>query len=152
PNSTSATKAAAGRQTLPRDQASGHLVLHHDGYGFVVLDTPLPQIDGDIFIPRDAIEDAMHGDHVVAKILPRSTGARAEGRILRVLDRAHPTVVGQFRYGSGSRANIVVPYDARMQQHIEIPPGQELTAGLAQKLGLGGADERGPRTRRLPHL
>jgi ribonuclease R len=137
---------------LSRDQATGRLVLHHDGYGFVVLDAPAPQFDGDIFIPRDAIEDAMHGDHVAIKILPRSSGARAEGRILRVLDRAQPTVVGLFHYGSGSRANYVVPYDARMQHHIEIPPGQELTPGLAKKIGLSGTDERSLRGRRIPHL
>ena len=94
----------------------------------------------------------MHGDHVAVKILPRSSGARAEGRVLRVLDRAQPTVVGLFHYASGSRANYVVPYDARMQHHIEIPPGQELTPGLAQKLGLSGADERSLRGRRIPHL
>src|SRR5262249_19073407 len=147
-----ASKVLANQVGLPRDQASGRLVLHHDGYGFVVLDTPNPQIDGDIFIPRDAIEDAMHGDSVVVKILPRSTGARAEGRILRVLDRARPTVVGVFRYGSGSRANVVVPYDARMQQHIQIPHGQELTAGLAKNLGFSGTDERSLRGRRIPHI
>jgi len=145
-------RAPVSQPVNARDQASGRLVLHHDGYGFVVLDTPDRQIDGDIFIPRDAIEDAMHGDHVVVKILPRGAGARAEGRILRVLDRAHPTVVGLFRYGPGSRANVVVPYDARLQQHIEIPPGQELTTGLAKKLGFSGADERSMRSRRIPHL
>jgi len=145
-------RAPVSQPVNARDQASGRLVLHHDGYGFVVLDTPNRQIDGDIFIPRDAIEDAMHGDHVVVKILPRGAGARAEGRILRVLDRAHPTVVGLFRYGAGSRANVVVPYDARLQQHIEIPPGQELTTGLAKKLGFSGADERSMRSRRIPHL
>src|SRR5213594_2577164 len=84
-----------------RDEIKGRLVLHHDGYGFVVPDSPRPQLDGDVFIPRDAVEDAMHGDHVLAKIqhLGGITGAqRAEGRILRVLDRAHPTFVGLFRY------------------------------------------------------
>ncbi len=155
PSSASAinqSRPPANQPSLSRDQATGRLVLHHDGYGFVVLDTPAPQFDGDIFIPRDAIEDAMHGDHVAVKILPRSSGARAEGRILRVLNRAQPTVVGLFHYASGSRANYVVPYDARMQHHIEIPPGQELTPGLARKLGLSDAEERNPRGRRIPHL
>ncbi len=121
-----------------RDEISGRLVLHHDGYGFVVPDTPMPQFAGDIFIPRDSVEDAMHGDRVVAKILRIGSGPgpqRAEGRIVRVVGRAHPTVVGQFRVGS--RGNSVLPYDARMQHAIEIPPGQELTAELASKFGLG---------------
>jgi exoribonuclease R len=136
-----------------RDEVKGRLVLHHDGYGFVVPDTPVPQLDGDVFVPRDAIEDAMHGDRVVVKIqrVGGVTGARrAEGRIVRVLGRAHPTVVGLFRYGA--RGNVVLPYDARMQQEVEIPPGQELTHGLAKKLGFSDADERSTRGRRIPRL
>jgi ribonuclease R len=150
PNSAEASQAGGGQLAVGRDQATGRLVLHHDGYGFVVLDTPAPQIDGDVFIPRDAIEDAMHGDHVLVKIMQRTGGARAEGRIVRILGRAHPTVVGLFRYAS--RVNVVIPYDARMQHEIEIPPGQELTAGLAKKLGFSGSDERSLRGRRIPHI
>jgi ribonuclease R len=136
-----------------RDEVKGRLVLHHDGYGFVVPDTPLPQVDGDIFIPRDAVEDAMHGDHVLARIQRTSDRAgaqRAEGRIVRVLGRAHPTVVGLFRYGP--RGNVVLPYDTRMQHQVEIPPGHELTLGLAKKLGYSGIDERSLRGRRIPRL
>jgi ribonuclease R len=136
-----------------RDEVKGRLVLHHDGYGFVVPDTPVPQLDGDVFVPRDAIEDAMHGDRVVVKVqrVGGVTGARrAEGRIVRVLGRAHPTVVGLFRYGA--RGNVVLPYDARMQHEVEIPPGQELTQGLAKKLGFSDAEERSTRGRRIPRL
>jgi len=143
-------------QTPPlagRDEVKGRLVLHHDGYGFVVPDSPMPQLDGDVFIPRDAIQDAMHGDHVLAKIqrLGGVTGAqRAEGRIIRVLDRAHPTVVGLFRYGA--QHNVVLPYDVRIQHEIEIPRGHELTPGLAKKLGFSGTDETSLRLRRIPRL
>jgi ribonuclease R len=136
-----------------RDEVKGRLVLHHDGYGFVVPDAPLPQVDGDIFIPRDAIEDAMHGDHVLVRIqrVGGFSGAqRAEGRIVHVLGRAHPTVVGLFRYGS--RNNIVLPYDTRIQHEIEILPGDELTPALKQKLGVAHSKESGARGRRLPRL
>jgi ribonuclease R len=147
-----------GRRPQPstlgdRDEVRGRLVLHHDGYGFVVPDAPMPQLDGDVFIPRDAIQDAMHGDHVLAKIqrLGGVTGAhRAEGRILRILGRAHPTVVGLFRYGT--QQNVVLPYDVRIQHEIEIPRGKELTPGLWKKLGFSGADETSIRLRRIPRL
>src|SRR5258705_2762105 len=136
-----------------RDEVKGRLVLHHDGYGFVVPDSPMPQLDGDVFIPRDAIQDAMHGDHVLAKIqrLGGVTGAqRAEGRILRILGRAHPTVVGLFRYGT--QQNMVLPYDVRIQHEVVIPRGNELTPGLWKKLGFSGADETSIRMRRIPRL
>jgi ribonuclease R len=136
-----------------RDEVKGRLVLHHDGYGFVVPDAPMPHLDGDVFIPRDAIQDAMHGDNVLAKIqrLGGITGAqRAEGRIIRILGRAHPTVVGLFRYGT--QHNVVLPYDVRIQHEIEIPRGNELTPGLWKKLGFSGGDETSLRLRRIPRL
>jgi ribonuclease R len=124
----------------------GRLVAHQDGYGFVVLDAPVPGMDGDLFIGRDAIGDAMHGDRVLARIARRDRGGRAEGRIARVLERAHSTVVGLFRYGASG--NTVAPYEARLTE-IVIPPGEEMPAALAAKLGI--ARPANPRAR-LPQL
>lgn len=135
-----------------RDEIKGRLVLHQDGYGFVVPDVALPNVDGDIFIPRDHVEDAMHGDTVIAKIsrLSGMPGARrAEGRIVRIVGRAHPSVVGLFRYNS--RGCIVVPYDPRVQHEIELLPGEELTPSLREEL-LGGKKDSVGRGKRLPHI
>ena len=156
--------ADARSEPAARDELKGRLVLHHDGYGFVVPDVPMPQLDGDVFIPRDAVEDAMHGDHVLARLQrvsesrgrdfrvagSRGGGQRAEGRIVRVLGRAHASVVGLFRYGP--RGNVVLPYDNRIQHEIEIPPGDELTSALRAKLGVAEAKDGGARGRRSPHL
>ena len=153
PTAGSRNPAARPGSLASRDQVTGRLVLHHDGYGFVVLDLPVPQLSGDVFIPRDAIEDAMHGDRVQVKItrIGGLAGAqRAEGRIVRILGRAHPTVVGLFRYGP--RGNVVLPYDVRMQHEVEIPAGHELTPALMTKLGLSGSVEKGARAKRLPRL
>ncbi len=132
------------------NQLTGRLVAHRDGYGFVVPDTPRKDLEGDLFIGRDAIGDAMHGDHVLASIERRKRfgdgAGRAEGRILRVINRAHTTIVGLFRYGP--RGNTVLPYEARVTQEIIIPPGDELTPALQGKFG-----EHPPRRGlRLPEL
>ena len=145
--------AKPASQALARDEIKGRLVLHHDGYGFVVPAIPVPQLDGDLFIPPSGIEGAMHGDQVVARIKPAYgvTGTRrAEGTIVRILGRAHASVVGLFRYGS--RGNTVQPYDVRIQNEIEIPAGDELTPALREKLGLPGLNEPGARLKRLPEL
>src|SRR5436309_15121255 len=95
----------------------------------------------------------MHGDHVLVKIQPRGgvPGAeRAEGSIVRILDRAHPTIVGLFRYGA--QGNVVLPYDTRIQHEVVIPPGHELTPDLAKKVGWSGLDQRGLRGRRIPRI
>src|SRR5579859_5590519 len=146
-------KREQGQPRKPASGVSGRLVLHQDGYGFVIPDEPIPNIEGDIFIPRHATEDAMHGDQVVVEISRRgfsSEGQRIEGRIVRVLNRAHPSVVGLFRYGP--HGNVVLPYDTRIHHQVEIPPGQELTAALRKKLGFATAEEATARARRLPQL
>ena len=114
-----------------RNVVSGRLIGHRDGFGFVVPDAPLAENDQDIFIPPDGMSSAMHGDRVevrVVRSIPRlrdgSEGSvRLEGRILRVTERAHRTVVGEFR--CGGRYNYVIPYDHRIPMEIIIPRGQE---------------------------
>ncbi|HYL09213.1 MAG TPA: RNB domain-containing ribonuclease [Candidatus Acidoferrales bacterium] len=147
-------RAPGGPPVRPADPnlITGRFVAHRDGYGFVVPEKPIPEMEGDLFIGRDALGDAMHGDRVLARIERRSRPAagtamlRAEGRILRVLDRTHLTVVGLFRYGA--HGNTVLPYDVRLLHEIIIPPGQELTPALRAKLGFpeaSAAKHTGPR-------
>jgi len=146
-------EAQASRGGQAGKGISGRLVLHQDGYGFVIPEEPIPNIEGDIFIPRHAVEDAMHGDRVAVEIRRTgfsAEGQRIEGRIVRVLNRAHPSVVGLFRYGP--HGNVVLPYDTRIHHQVEIPPGQELTAALRKKLGFAAAEEATTRGRRLPRL
>ncbi len=135
-----------------RDEIKGRLVLHQDGYGFVVPNVALRNVDGDIFIPRDYVEDAMHGDTVIARLVRLSgvPGARrAEGRIVRIVGRAHPSIVGLFRYTA--QGCIVVPYDPRVQHDVELSPGEELAPALRDQL-LGGKREQPGRGKRLPHI
>jgi ribonuclease R len=130
---------------------SGRLVAHRDGYGFVVPDSPIPRVEGDLFISRDNISDAMHGDHVLARIERRRADGRAEGRIVQILERQHPSVVGLFRYGP--HGNYVLPYDTRILHEVLIPPGEELTPALRQQMRTTAGDSQGPARRaRLPEL
>ncbi|HTU34390.1 MAG TPA: VacB/RNase II family 3'-5' exoribonuclease [Candidatus Acidoferrum sp.] len=129
--------------------AAGRMVAHRDGYGFVVPDAPIPGIDGDLFIPRDNMNDAMHGDRVLARVAHRRPDGRAEGRVVQILEREHPTIVGLFRYGP--HGNHVLPYDVRIHHEVFIPAGQELTPELLQKIGTSTNDTAAARTR-LPEL
>src|SRR6185436_1086804 len=72
----------------------------------------------------EAAERAMHGDRVIVRIARIEAGGRADGEIVKVLKRAHPTVVGEFKIGR--RGCYVVPADGRISQWIEIPDGMEL--------------------------
>ena len=83
--------------------------------------------DDDIFIPPNEINGAMQGDQVLVEVEPPKADGRRQGRIVRVLERRNPTVVGIFHYArsTGRMGHSVVPFDERMTQHILIPAGQE---------------------------
>src|ERR1700691_4250510 len=99
---------SAGSASTRDNLIAGRLTMHRDGYGFVI---PNPEqglkIDGDVFIPPPAIGTAMHGDQVLVEVARkrefpgsparagfRGAGVRVEGRIVRVLTRGNPSVVG----------------------------------------------------------
>src|SRR5258708_6131382 len=128
------------RYALPQSAADkagknavvGRLPRHRDGFGFVTPDSSslTPHIksllSGAIFIPPHLIGNAMHGDRVLVDIAAIRPDGRAEGRIVRPVVRAHPTVVGTFHYGS--RHNYVRPIDSKITQEIVIPTGAEIPA------------------------
>src|SRR3984885_7555949 len=129
----------------------GRIVAHRDGYAFLVPDSPMPRVEGDLFIGRDGLGDAMHGDRVLARIERRRADGRAEGRVVQIIERQHPTLVGLFRYGP--QGNVVLPYDTRILHEVLIPPGDELTPELREKLGAAGEKESlASRRVRLPEL
>lgn len=100
----------------------GTLSVIRGGDGFV-----LPEDGGqDIFIPQSLLESGMDGDQVVARIEARPRGRNPEGRVIKVLKRAHPTVVGTFR--EAKRFGYVDPLNERLTRDILIPAGEEGTA------------------------
>ena len=101
----------------------GRLQTHPAGYGFV---TPERSLDagGDIYIPAPHLTEAMHGDRVVVRIERIKDGGRAEGRIIRILERINSVLVGRYdRDDSGM--GYVSPFDRRVLMDIVVPPGQE---------------------------
>jgi len=136
------TQIDSDRYAIPRADSgknlvAGKLSLHRDGFGFVTPDQTRETADpglsvsrsvrariaGDIFIPPHAVGSAMHGDRVLVEVTEIRYDNKAEGRILRTVHRAHPSVVGIFHYGR--RENHVVPIDQRVSREILIPQGME---------------------------
>jgi ribonuclease R len=132
--------ASAGKNMIV-----GRLSMHRDGYGFVLPDPKSldarfkSRLAGDIFIPPPFIGSAMHGDQVLVEVGTIRPDGRAEGRIIRSVNRAHTTVVGTFHYGS--RHNYVTAIDDKIRQEIVISPGleypEENFASTASESGAG---------------
>ncbi|WP_233581280.1 ribonuclease R family protein [Acidipila sp. EB88] len=116
------------RRAETRDNLiAGRLDLHRDGFGFVRV--PGDKSSGqasDIFIPPPEINGAMPGDQVLVELAPGRRGAdadRRQGRIVRVLTRRNPTIVGIFHYAKNPRqlGHQVVAFDEKLTQPILIP-------------------------------
>ncbi|MEA2261302.1 MAG: ribonuclease, partial [Acidobacteriaceae bacterium] len=85
---------AAARNNL----LAGRLDVHRDGFGFVRPETRQAGGDDDIFIPPNEMNGAMQGDQVLVELAPPRPDGRHSGRIVRILSRRNPTVVGIFHY------------------------------------------------------
>jgi ribonuclease R len=145
-----------------KDLVLGRLTMHRDGFGFVIpdLSSASPalksRLSGDIFVPPHAVGSAMHGDRVLVEVVNFRNDGRTEGRILRPVDRAHPTVVGIFHHGS--HHNYVKPIDQKISQEIVIPHGQEFptessaaqssVAGRRSSATADGAETAGKKSER----
>lgn len=110
-----------------REFAAGRVSIHRDGYGFLIPDKPVPGVIGDIYLAKDATRGAMHGDRAVVRVTHTGERGRTEGEVRKVLKRAHPAVVGEFRITR--RGMFVVPHDERLRDWIEIP--QDMAIPLA---------------------
>ena len=102
------------------DVVVGRIVTHPRGFGFVVPDKPAEGLEGDLYIAGSNLNQAMHGDRVVARIERIGNDGRAEGRILRILTRGAQTIVGRFD-GEAKGSGFVVPFDRRLVMDVEIP-------------------------------
>jgi ribonuclease R len=108
----------------------GRLQTHQAGYGFVTPERPL-DAGGDIYISGPHLNEAMHGDRVVVRIERIKDGGRAEGRIIRILERSNEWIVGRYDRDDDGMG-YVVPFDRRVLMDIFVPPGQEGGASPAE--------------------
>src|SRR5215471_4588336 len=109
------------RYVLPAeaDLVTGKLSVHPAGYGFLTLEKPG---EPDVFIAAENIGTAMHGDRVVARVSPEAPAGRIkgrrEGRVIRILERIHDTMVGTLQ--RSRNFYYVVPDDPRFVHDIYV--------------------------------
>src|SRR5215831_19278507 len=96
----------------------GTIIVHRDGYGFVIPKEKIEGIDSDIFIPSVLTGSAMNGDKVKVEITHRKPGGRAEGRVAAIESRARETIVGQLRWDG--RVFFVAPNDEKLPAKVLI--------------------------------
>jgi len=113
------------RYVLPAeaDLVAGKLSIHQAGFGFL---TPEKPGEPDIFIAAENTGTAMHGDRVVVRISQDAPygriRGRREGRVIRILERAHDTIVGTLQHSRNFY--YVVPDDPRLVHDVYVSPRQ----------------------------
>src|SRR5262245_52573132 len=124
------------RYVLPgeADLVTGKLSVHPAGYGFLTSEKPG---EPDVFIAAENVGVAMHGDRVVARISPEPPAARIkgrrEGRVIRILERAHDTIVGTLQ--RSRNFHYVVPDDPRFVHDVYVRPQEDRRSQTAATLG-----------------
>ncbi len=138
---TEGERGPSGLRGTRESLVAGKLDLHRDGYGFVRPNGSTSRED-DLFIPPTEMNGAMQGDEVLVDEAPAGRDGRRSGRVVRVLTRRNPTVVGIFHYARGRgdtrrrresewvdgalvKGNYVTPLDERMGAPVLIPDGAE---------------------------
>jgi len=125
------------RYVLPSeaDLITGKLSIHQAGYGFLV---PEKSGEPDVFVAAENTGTAMNGDRVVVRIsrdIPQRRARdrhRAEGRVIRILERARDTIVGTLQHSKNFY--YVVPDDPRIVHDVYVPP-QDRRSQTAASVG-----------------
>ena len=122
----------------------GKLEGHPGGYAFLLPDDP--EID-DIYISREDMNGAMHGDRVLVRPkIAAKANSKAEGEVIRILQRALKTVVGTVE--RGKHFSFVVPDDKRIFYDLYVP--KDKTIGAKNGLKVVAKITEWPEKRRNP--
>ena len=100
----------------------GRVALTSKGDGFVKPDSG----GQEVFVPGLSLESAMDGDQVVIRVEGRPRGRSPVGRVIKVLERAHETLVGTYR--PTRSFGIVRPQNRKIQREVLVVQGDEGTA------------------------
>jgi len=101
----------------------GRVSTNPRGFAFVDPEPPIDDGPKSIYIAGNNLNQAMHGDRVVVRVERESDGDRAEGRILRILERSTQRVVGRYELDESGQG-FVVPFDRRLIMDVQVPRGE----------------------------
>jgi ribonuclease R len=111
------------------DLVAGRIDKNPRGFGFLIPDEPGHE---DIFINPTNLNGAMHSDKVFVKKVPKSRGKKAEGEVVKIIERVNHQVVGKFE--KVKNYGFVVPDNKRISFDIFIPGSKINNAKNNQKV------------------
>jgi len=97
------------------------------GYGYIISD----EIDQDVFVSARNLNTALNGDKVKVRLYARKKGARPEGEVVSIIERAKSTFVGTIK--KISNYTFLVPDNKNMPFDLFIPRSKIKGAKQGQK-------------------
>ena len=122
-------KLRSNRYGASRDSSTlqGRLSVNPAGFGFVIPESD----ESDVYISAFNKGTALHGDKVVVLRLPKRKRG-PEGKIVKVLERTNPAIVGKFR--RAGLFEFVEPDDPRYPRTVSLSATQSDFAAPGQQV------------------
>ncbi|OIJ18031.1 ribonuclease R [Anaerobacillus alkalidiazotrophicus] len=111
-------RTRSNRYGLPEKMnlVRGKVQANAKGFAFVIPEDNMTEKD--IYVTSADMNSAMNGDVVLVRLHPKSTGARPEGQVIRILERGLTQVVGT--YSENKHFGFVIADDKRIPNDIFI--------------------------------
>ena len=107
---------------------------HPRGFGFVTVEGR----DEDVFIPEEKAGSALNGDTVQIVIEETGGKRRAEGTVIKVLERANHQIIGTYQ--KSKSYGFVLPDNQKISRDIFVPQGKDMGAVSGHKVVVSMTD------------
>ncbi len=124
------TEIEPGRYKLSYETGCvvGKVDMTAHGYAYIISS----ETEDDVFVSQKHLREALHGDTVKVHLFARRKGAKLEGQVVEVIERARTTFVGTI--GITENFAFMIPDSRLMSYDLFIPPGKEHGAKDGQKV------------------
>lgn len=106
----------------------GKVQGHAKGFAFIIPE----EGEDDVYVPQGSLLGAMNGDIVLVRIDERSNGSRAEGKIIRIIERKITEIVGEYKEFPSYA--LIVADDKRVSADFIVTKGNEKGAADGHKV------------------
>ena len=106
----------------------GKVDMTAHGYAYIIS----PEATDDVFVSQKNLRESLHGDTVKVHLFARRKGAKLEGQVVEVIERARTSFVGTI--GITDSFAFMIPDSRLMPYDLFIPQGKQGNAKDGQKV------------------
>lgn len=104
----------------------GPIMIRAKGTGFFSI----PDVEEDVLIPPESLSFALDGDIVAIELLPKVSGRRQEGKVVKVIQPAHEELVGVVKKHKTLEGFYLNPDNYRIHVRPLLPSATQMDEGM----------------------